>query len=51
MNWINSWRKGNKQDDVIELGIRLGRFTVLEFKVDFSSGFGRLIILNFGVSW
>ena len=51
MNWINSWRKGNKQDDVILLEIRLGRFTILELKVDFSSGCGRLIILNFGISW
>ncbi len=51
MNWINSWRKGNKQDDVISLEIRLGRFTILEFKVDFSSGKGRFIVLNFGWSF
>ena len=51
MNWINSWRKGNKQDDVISLEARIGRFTILELKLDFSSGMGRFIILNFGWSW
>ncbi len=51
MNWINSWRKGNKQDDVISIEIRLGRLTILELKLDFSSNMGRLIILNFGWSW
>ena len=29
MNWINSWKKGNKKE-IFEITIRLGRFTILE---------------------
>tara|TARA_R100001163_G_C4983324_1_gene138648 strand:+ start:460 stop:624 length:165 start_codon:yes stop_codon:yes gene_type:complete len=29
MNWINSWRKGNKKE-IFEITIRLGRFTAFE---------------------
>ena len=51
MNWINSWRKGNKQDDVIMIQIRLGRISILDIRFDASAGTGRFIVLNFGVSW
>ena len=47
MNWINSWRQGNKKDNIYDISIRLGRLTILELycnqKVEH-----RLIILNFG---
>tara|TARA_R100001086_G_scaffold248385_1_gene185217 strand:+ start:1177 stop:1350 length:174 start_codon:yes stop_codon:yes gene_type:complete len=47
MNWINSWRQGNKKDNIYDISIRLGRLTILEIycnpKVEH-----RLIILNFG---
>ena len=51
MNWINSWRKGNKQDDVIIIQARLGRISILDIRFDASAGKGRFIVLNFGVSW
>ena len=51
MNWINSWRKGNKQDDVIIVQIRFGRISVIDIRFDASAGKGRFILLNFGVSW
>jgi hypothetical protein len=47
MNWINSWRKGNKKERSYDISIRFGRLTILEIycnpKVEH-----RLIILNFG---
>ena len=47
MNWINSWRQGNKKDNIYDISIILGRFTILELycnpKVEH-----RFIILNFG---
>tara|TARA_B100001057_G_C22860187_1_gene954188 strand:+ start:1948 stop:2112 length:165 start_codon:yes stop_codon:yes gene_type:complete len=51
MNWINSWRKGNKKE-IFEITIRLGRFTILELfycpctKKNCKKG--RVILLNFG---
>ena len=51
LDCINSWRKGNKQDDVIFLQIRLARLSLLDIRFDASAGKGRIIILNFGVSW
>ena len=30
MNWINSWRQGNKKDSIYDISIRLGRLTILE---------------------
>ena len=53
MNWINSWRKGNKKEKY-ELSIRLGRLTLLELKVclfcsdSCSCKRLRFIMLNFG---
>ena len=51
MNWINSWRKGNKQDDIILIQLRFGRISVLDLRYDASAGKGRFVILNFGISW
>ena len=51
MNWINSWRKGNKQDDIILLQLRLGRISVLDIRFDASAGKGRIVVLNCGISW
>ena len=49
MNFINSWRKGNKQDDKFLVWIRFGRITAFKVYLDFSSGIYELTILNFGV--
>ena len=54
MNWINSWKAGNKKE-VYELSFRLGTWTVFEFvlcpcasctKKDCARF--RFMILNFG---
>ena len=53
MNWINSWRKGNKKEKY-EISFRLGRLTILEIKICLfceegcSAKRARIIILNFG---
>jgi len=53
MNFINSWAKGNKKEKY-QIGIRLGRITVLEIKAclfctkECSAKRLRIIILNFG---
>jgi len=53
MNWINSWKKGNKKEKY-EISCRLGRLTLLEIKVCLFCEEGcsakrlRLIVLNFG---
>ena len=31
MNWINSWKEGNKKEKY-NIEIRLGKFTILEMK-------------------
>ena len=49
MNFINSWRKGNKQDDKFLIWIRLGRITAFKVYADISSGIYELTILNFGI--
>ena len=33
MNWINSWKKGNKKETIYNISIRFGRITVLEIKL------------------
>ena len=47
MNWINSWREGNKKN-IIDLTLRFGVITLFELKwnpgVDF-----RFLLINFGV--
>ena len=51
MNWINSWKKGNKKEKY-NIEIRLGRFTVLEIKLCMCSKSEcskfRIILLNLG---
>ena len=49
MNLINSWRKGNKQDDKFLVWIRLGRITAFKLYFDFSSSVYEITILNFGI--
>ena len=47
IDFINSWKKGNKKDNIFDIAIRLGRFTIIELycnpKVEH-----RIIVLNFG---
>jgi len=46
MNWINSWREGNKKN-IVDLSIRIGYFTLLE--LNWNPGVKlRFIVLNFG---
>ena len=53
MNWINSWKKGNKKAKY-EIAFRLGRITIFELDfctcpcVDNECSRFRLMILNFG---
>jgi len=49
MNLINSWRKGNKQDDKFLVWIRLGRITAFKLYFDFSASVYEITILNFGI--
>ena len=49
MNFINSWRKGNKQDDKFLVWIRFGRITAFKIYMDFSSSIFEITILNFGI--
>ena len=51
MNWINSWRQGNKKEKY-NIEVRLGRFTILEMKFCACAEKGcsrfRMILFNFG---
>tara|TARA_R100001591_G_scaffold110980_1_gene122301 strand:- start:216 stop:368 length:153 start_codon:yes stop_codon:yes gene_type:complete len=47
VNWINSWRKGNKKEK-FEITIRFARITVLEIYWNPGREF-KFLILNFGV--
>ena len=49
MNFINSWRKGNKQDDKFLIWIRLGRITLFKIYIDISSGIYEITVANFGI--
>ena len=49
MNFINSWRKGNKQDDKFLIWIRLGRITLFKIYIDISSGIYEITLANFGI--
>ena len=46
MNWINSWREGNKKN-IVDFTCRFGYFTLLELNWNPGVKF-RFIILNFG---
>ena len=54
INWINSWRSGNKKE-IYEIGFRLGMLTVFQLKFCFCATCDmqrcarfRLMILNLG---
>ena len=51
MNWINSWKQGNKKEKY-NIEVRLGTFTLLEVKYCACSekkcAKFRMIMLNFG---
>jgi len=53
MNWINSWRQGNKKEKY-EVTLRLGTLTLFELKACLFCEAGcskkriRFIVLNFG---
>jgi hypothetical protein len=47
MNWINSWKKGNKKEK-FEITIRIARITVLEIYFNPGREF-KFLILNFGI--
>ena len=46
MNWINSWREGNKKN-IVNFTFRFGVLTLLELNWNAKKSF-RLIVLNFG---
>jgi hypothetical protein len=46
MNWINSWREGNKKN-IIEITHRVGYFTLIQIKWNPGVKF-RFMLLNFG---
>lgn len=48
MNFINSWKAKNKQNDKVNITCRLGSFTLIEIKWDFSSKKGRFMFFNLG---
>lgn len=58
MNFINSWKKGNKKNK-IDLCIRIGMLTILEINLCFESTCeedckcpkARLMFFNFGVEF
>ena len=47
MNFINSWREGNKKN-IIDFTLRLGVITLFELKWNPRISF-RVLILNFGI--
>ena len=51
MNWINSWKQGNKKEKY-NIEIRLGTFTILEMKfcacAEKECSRFRMIVLNLG---
>ena len=54
INWINSWKSGNKKE-IYEIGFRLGVLTVFQLKLCFCETCDtqrcarfRFMILNFG---
>ncbi len=53
IDFINSWKKGNKKVWRGDITLRLGRITLLEMQWDFKSNFLRLMLLNFGykITW
>lgn len=50
MNFINGWSSKIKQNDKINLTLRLGKLTILEIKYDISDNKFTFMLLNLGVS-
>ena len=48
LDYINSWKKGNKQVWKGNVTLRFGRITLFELKWDFRGRSIRLLILNLG---
>ncbi len=46
MNWINSWREGNKKN-IVDFTFRFGVLTLIQLKWNPSVSF-RFMLLNFG---
>mgnify|MGYP003627973052 CR=1 FL=1 len=49
IDWINSWRKGNKKETIYDIAIRIGRLTILEIYCNAGVEY-RIIVLNFGLN-
>lgn len=50
IDWINSWKKGNKKETIYDLAIRLGRLTILELYCN-PGVEHRFMVLNFGFEY
>tara|TARA_R110002020_G_scaffold2532_2_gene12131 strand:+ start:1050 stop:1217 length:168 start_codon:yes stop_codon:yes gene_type:complete len=48
LDYINSWKKGNKQSWKGDISIRFGRITLFELEWDFRGQYIRFMLLNFG---
>tara|TARA_R100000781_G_scaffold76687_1_gene47609 strand:+ start:173 stop:340 length:168 start_codon:yes stop_codon:yes gene_type:complete len=48
IDFINSWKKGNKQIWKGDITLRFGRITLLEIEWDLKLKSLRLMLLNFG---
>ena len=48
LDYINSWRKGNKRVWMGDIRLRLGRITLFQLSWDFKGRSLRLMVLNFG---
>ena len=35
IDWINSWKKGNKKDTIYDISVRLGRFRFMILNLGF----------------
>ena len=47
-NFINSFNAKNKQNDKLQITVRLGKLTVLDFYLDGSAREFRLMVMNNG---
>ena len=51
VDFINSWKKGNKQIWMGDISLRFGRITLLQIRWNFKGKYVRLMFLNFGVEF
>jgi|TARA_Y100001973_G_C5148008_1_gene306498 hypothetical protein len=49
IDYINSWKKGNKQVWKGDITLRFGRITLLEIAWNLKTKSIRLMLLNFGI--